>query len=92
MTTFLVLCLLAIICALGSVYSAVRIANDLRARGVKANPALVRWMVFKYMADYRRITLDETGKVGPLYNQCATISALAAFFAIAAIIAKALDL
>jgi hypothetical protein len=90
MTAFLVLALLAIICALGSVYTAVRIANDLRSRGMRANPALVRWMVFKYMADYKRITVSETGKVGPLYHQCATISALAALFAVAAIFVKAL--
>ena len=32
MTAFVILALLAIICALGSVYSAVRIAHDLRGR------------------------------------------------------------
>ena len=85
-----VLALLAIICALGSVYYGVRIANELRARGITANPALVRWMIFKYMAEYKRVTLSETGQVGPLYSQCATISALAALFAIAAILVKVL--
>jgi hypothetical protein len=85
-----VLALLAILCALGSVYYGVRIANELRARGIAANPALVRWMIFKYMTEYRRVTLRETGQVGPLYRQCATVSALAAFFAIAAIIVKLL--
>jgi len=90
MTAFAVLATLAIICALGSVYTSVRIANDLRGRGMRANPALVRWMVFKYMSDYKRITVTETGKVGPLYHQCATVSALAALFAVAAILVKAL--
>jgi hypothetical protein len=55
----IVVALLAIICALGSVFTGVRIANDLRARGISANPALVRWMIFKYMAEYRRITLKK---------------------------------
>jgi len=91
MTASIVLTVLALFCALGSVFTAVRIANDLRARGIAANPALVRWMIFKYMADYKRITLSETGKVGPLYDQCATISALAALFAIAAILVKILS-
>jgi len=91
MTAFTILASLAILCALGSVFAAVRIANDLRARGEHANPALVRWMVFSYMARYKRITLKETGKVGPLYNQCATISTLAAIFAIAAILVKVLS-
>jgi len=88
MIAFTILAMLAILCAIGSVIAGVRIANDLRARGKHTNPALIRWMVFKYMADYKRITLEETGKVGPLYNQCATISALAALFAIAAILVK----
>ena len=90
MTAVSILALIALICALGSVYTVVRIANDLRARGVSANPALVRWMVFKYMADYKRITVSETGKVGLLYQQCATVSALAALFAVAAILVKVL--
>lgn len=91
MEAFTILASLALLCALGSVFASVRIANDLRARGVKANPALVRWMIFSYMAQYKRITLSESGKVGPLYNQCATISALAAFFAVAAILTKILS-
>jgi hypothetical protein len=65
-------------------------ANELRAWGIPANPALVRWMIFKYMAEYRRVTLKEAGKVGPLYRACATVSALAALFAIGAILAKLL--
>ncbi len=81
-----VLGVLAIICALGSAYTGVRIANALRTRGISANPALIRWMIFKYMAEYRRVTLKETGRVGPLYRQCATVSALAAFFGIATIL------
>ena len=64
-----ILALLALICAFGSLYTGVRIANELRARGISAKPILVRWMIFKYMAEYRRVTLQETGKVGPLYQQ-----------------------
>jgi hypothetical protein len=78
--------LLAIIFALGSVYTGVRMAYELRARGIPANPALVRWMIFKYMTEYRRVTLKETGQVGPLFHACATVSALAALFAIGAIL------
>jgi hypothetical protein len=84
------LAMLAVICALGSVYTGVRMANDLRARGIPANPALVRWMIFKYMAEYRRVTLKETGKVGPLYRACETVSALAALLALGAILAMVL--
>lgn len=90
MTAFIVLAILSLLCAAGSVFTAVRIAQYLRARGVQAHPLLVRWMIFKYMADYKRITLSETGTVGPLYNQCATVSALAALFALAAVFVKML--
>ena len=91
MSAFTILALLAVICALGSVYTGVRMANELRARGIQANPALVHWMIFKYMAEYKRVTVSETGKVGHLYNQCATISSLAALFALAAILVKFLS-
>ena len=84
------LAILALICALISIYSGVLIAKDLRARGLSVKPALVRWMIFKYMADYRRVTLQETGEVGPLYQQCATISSITGLLAISAIIAKLL--
>ena len=87
MNVSVLLGLLAVVCALGSVYTGVRMANELRARGLPAHPALVRWMIYKYMAEYRRVTLKETGKVGPLYQACATVSALAALFAVGAILA-----
>jgi len=90
MNMSILLGLLAISCALGSVLTGVQMANELRARGIPANPALVRWMIFKYMAEYRRLTLKETGRVGPLFHRCATVSALAAIFGIGAILAKVL--
>ncbi|MFH0992597.1 MAG: hypothetical protein V1799_21580 [bacterium] len=90
MSISILLGVLAVLCALGSVFTGVQIANDLKARGIPANPALVRWMIFKYMAEYRRITLKETGTIGPLYTRCANISALAALFAIAAVLTKVL--
>ncbi len=81
-----ILALLAVGCALTSVGFGIRIANELRARGIQANPLLIRVMIFRYMAVYRRVTLEETGEVGWLYNACATASGLAAVFAIAAIV------
>jgi hypothetical protein len=82
--------LLAVACALTSVGFGIRIANDLRARGLQANPLLVRWMIFRYLSVYKRVTLEETGKVGPLYHYCSTASALAAAFAFAGILTKVL--
>jgi hypothetical protein len=88
MVAFTILAALSILCAIGSLVTSIRIANYLRSRGKSAHPALVRWMIFKYMADYKKLTLEETGSVGPLYNQCSTISGLAALFALMAILVK----
>ena len=86
----LVLALLAVVCALTSVGFGIRIANELRARGIQANPLMVRWMIFRYMSEYRRVTLEETGEIGPLYHVCSRVSALAAVLAIAAILMRLL--
>jgi hypothetical protein len=85
----MVLGVLAIICALTSIGFGVRIASQLRSRGIRANPLLVRWMIFKYLAEYKRVTLEEAGRVGPLHRACTTALILAAVFAIGAIIAIA---
>ncbi len=86
----LVLALLAVICALISIGFGVRIANELRARGVQANPLLVRWMIFRYLSVYRRVTLEETGQVGPLYHACSIASFSAGVLAVAAILTRVL--
>jgi hypothetical protein len=51
---------------------------------------MVRWMIFRYLSMYKRVTLEETGEVGPFYGACSTASALAAAFAIAGILTKVL--
>jgi hypothetical protein len=89
MYTDIVLGVLAIICALTAIGFGVRITSELRSRGIKANPLLVRWLISKYPAEYRRVTLEETGRVRPLYYTCVTALFLAAVFAIGTIIAVA---
>ena len=83
-----ILALLALACALAGLGIGVRIANELRARGYRANPLFVKWMIFRYMAVYRRVTLEETGEIGPLYHACSGVSALAAVLAVAAILSR----
>lgn len=85
-----VLLLLAVLSALASAFVGVNVAAELRARGRKANPLFIRWMIFKYMADYKRMTLEETGRVGPLYRACSTLALLAVVFVAAALIIKSL--
>ena len=88
MEASLVLALLAVACALAAVGIGVAIANELRERGIRANPLFVKWMIFRYMAVYRRVTLEETGEIGPLYHACSVVSALAGILGVAAIISK----
>jgi hypothetical protein len=38
---------------------------------------MVRWMIFRYMSLYKRVTLEETGEVGPFYHACSIASSLA---------------
>jgi len=47
----------------------IRIQEFLRGRGRRVNPLLLRVMIFNYLSDYRRITMQELGRPGILYRQ-----------------------
>jgi len=72
--TLLVLCAFA--CVIGCFVYGATIASELRSRGLSAHPMLIRFMIFRYLAVYKRVTLEETGEVGPLYQPCATFGTL----------------
>jgi hypothetical protein len=84
------LALLAVVCALTSLGFGIAIANYLHERGHKANPLFVKWMIFHYLAKYKRVTMEEAGEVGPLYHGCSTAATWALVFGLAAILMKAL--
>jgi hypothetical protein len=86
MTVTIVLAVMALICVMAGGVAATRMAIELRARGENANPLFIRWMIFKYIADYKRVTLEETGQVGPLYRTSAIFFGLAALFSVAVIL------
>jgi hypothetical protein len=86
MSVTAVLAVFALVFAFTSLGFGIAIANSLRARGIKANPWLVRFMIFRYMAEYKRVTLSETGQVGSLYYGCAVSGTIALVFAIAMIL------
>jgi hypothetical protein len=88
MTASFVLAILALVFVVVGGINATRMAVELRERGMSANPLMVRWMIFKYIADYRRVTLEETGQVGPLYRMCANSFGLAAILGISAILVQ----
>ena len=58
----------------------ISIANDLEARGLKANPLMIPWKVFKYLANDKRVTVAETGQAGPLDERWETFSTRTAVF------------
>ncbi len=80
-----VFALLGLICLFGTFSYGARIANELRSRGLSAHPLLIRFMIFRYMSVYRRVTIEETGEVGPLYGPCSTFGTLTLVFTLAAI-------
>jgi hypothetical protein len=47
--------------------SFIKIINFLEKRKVKINYFLIRFLMWKYVSQYKKITLEETGSVGPLY-------------------------
>lgn len=46
------------------------IVHQLSKRGVKINFFLLRLLIIKYIHQYKQITKEETGKIGPLYYPC----------------------
>jgi len=46
---------------------AMMMTHEVSKRGVKINFLLLRLYIIKYMHQYKQITKQETGKVGPLF-------------------------
>jgi len=44
--------------------------DKLHKHGVKINVLFIRLLTLKYIYQYKQITLEETGKVGPLFYPC----------------------
>jgi type III secretory pathway component EscS len=61
------LLMLVIIFEISGVTSIIMIAVALEKRKVKVNFLFLRLLILKYIRDYKKITLKETGKVGHLY-------------------------
>jgi len=68
----------AIFCVLWGVVSSIIIVSFLSNHGVKINYFLLRLFLPKYVVQYRKITVEETGKAGFWYYSFVTsmISAL----------------
>jgi hypothetical protein len=58
---------LAVICVLYGVISSMMIVSFLSNHGVKINYFLLRLLLPKYVGQYRKIAIEETGKAGFWY-------------------------
>ena len=80
--------ILAIVCVLCGVVSSIMITAFLSKRGTKINYFLIRIYIIKYINQYRKITEEETGKVGPLFYSSVVSFILALLFAVVGAIIK----
>ncbi len=64
------------------------IVHEVSKRGVKINFFLLRLLIIRYIHKYGKMTLKETGKVGPLYYPCIISYNLALGFGIVYLIVR----
>jgi len=78
--------ILALISVVGGIVASIMIASFLSKRGVKINYLFFRVLIFGYIRQYRKITIEETGKPGPLFYSFITAWNLALLFVVIGII------
>lgn len=79
---------LALVCVGLFVILSILIVQEVSKRGIKINYFLLKLYIIKYIHEYRKFTLEESGKVGPLYYPCVISVNLTLIFAIAGLILK----
>ena len=82
----IVFLVLAILCAVSGVVLMMAMTSAVRARGYKINWVFLRLFVFKYISDYRNITIKETGRPGPLFYPFVISMNLALLFTVIGLI------
>ncbi len=65
-----ILLIFAFVFAVLYVIFSMMIVHQLSKRGVRINFFLLRLLIIKYIHQYRQLTLEETGKIGPLFYPC----------------------
>lgn len=78
------LLILAVVFLVLFVVFAMAIVHEVSKRGVKISFLWLRLYIIKYIHQYRQLTRQETGKVGPLFYPCILSINLALVCAIAA--------
>ncbi len=64
---YIVFLILAFLCAVTGLVLMMAMTGVVQARGQKINWFFLRFFVLKYISDYRKITIKETGSPGPLF-------------------------
>jgi len=82
-TLFFILALIGVTCGIAT---SIMIASFLSKRGVRINYLFIRLFIFRYVRQYRKITIEETGKPGPLFYLFITSWNVALVFAIVGIV------
>jgi hypothetical protein len=80
MSSIILICAIACVCLY--VIFSMMIVHQLSRRGVKISFLLLRLYIIKYIHQYKKMTLEETGKVGPLYYPCIISVNMALVFAL----------
>jgi len=78
--------ILALICVGWGIAASIMITSFLSERGIKINFPLFRLFIFKWVGQYRKITIEETGKPGPLFYSFITSWNVALVLAIVGIV------
>ena len=78
-TVFIVLALICVACG---ITASIMIASFLSKRGVKINYLLLRLLIFGYVRQYRQVTMEKSGKPGPLFYMFVTSWVLALVLAV----------
>ena len=83
-----ILLALAIVFAGLFVIVSMMIVNEVSKRGVKISFLWLRLYLIKYIHQYRKITKEKTGKIGPLFYPCIISVNLALICGIVGIVLK----
>lgn len=68
MASIVLICAIACVCLY--VIFSMMIVHQLSRQGVKISFLWLRLFIIKYIHQYKQVTLEETGKVGPLFYPC----------------------
>lgn len=80
--------ILAIVSVACGIVASIMIATFLSKRGIRINYLFFKVLMFEYINKYRKITMEEKGKPGPLFYSFIASMNLALFFAIVGIILR----